>query len=81
MAGFAAGVANLGIAQREIGVGGRGEMIGLIGMAFHALFGADKFCVRDLGRCEHRSVDGNAGDQQQSPSGDAPEYQRVFGFQ
>ena len=68
MTGFAADVAALVILQRQAGVGGPGKMRGLFFVALRALFRADVRGAGDLRRRDDGALDGDAGDQEESPS-------------
>jgi hypothetical protein len=76
--GFAAGVTDLGIGERQARVGGGREMVRGVSMTFGALLRADVMGARDGGRSEDGSIDADARDHQQAPDGRASEDQGIL---
>ena len=78
VAGFAAGVADLGLGEVEAGVSGPVEVLRLVLMALGALLRADKTSPRDLGRHEHGAIHRQTGNEEQAPGGHSSEEQGVL---
>ena len=75
VAGFAAGVTDLWVREREARMAGRGKVIGLVGVAVGARFRANEFRAGNLRRCKHRAVGGDTPDQDDGPQSGASEDQ------
>ena len=73
VAGFATGGAQLGIGEGDLGVAGRLEVVGLVGMTLGALFVADIGGAGDIRGGEDGAIHADATDQEHAPQGDRSE--------
>lgn len=76
--GLAAGVADLGVGDGEIGMAGRAEVIGQIGVTLGALLTADKISSRNIGRRHDGASGYDTRDQEEAPESHSSVDERCF---
>jgi hypothetical protein len=68
VAGFAAGGTGSGSAERDLGVGRGGKVVGLVGVTLDARLVPGERSASDIRWCDHSAVGSDAGDEQEAPS-------------